>query len=126
MMKKAISVTLSPENWVWLQAKASVAGTRGVSRTLDAVLTRARKEGQMQSSRSVVGTIAVPHSDQELADADGAIRTIFAASLLHTSAQLRGLGESARGPAAPARPATASRRPTPRRRTSARASRRTG
>jgi hypothetical protein len=88
MNKQAISLTLSPNNLLWLHDRAIRARTRSLSETLDRILDDARLSSGWASgpSRSVVGTLRISESDPDLARADQAIRTLFAASLDTTSA----------------------------------------
>jgi len=88
MNKRAISVTLSPGNLLWLRDRAIRARTRSLSETLDRILDDARLRSGWASgpTRSVVGTVRIPESDPDLARADRAIRTLFAASLDTTAA----------------------------------------
>jgi len=81
MRKKAVSVTLSPENWVWLQAQSAAAGGRGVSRTLDALIATSRTANAAACVQTVVGTITIPTTDQALAEADAAVRALFGTAL---------------------------------------------
>jgi hypothetical protein len=81
-MKKPISVTLSPENLLWLRAQAS-RGSRSVSETLDRLLddVRAGNGGRSLVSRSVIGTVRISPEDPELRHADDAIRELFLRSM---------------------------------------------
>ncbi len=95
MNKRAISVTLSPNNLLWLRDRAIRARTRSLSETLDQILDDARlRSGVSGPSRSVVGTVRFSESDLDLARADQANRTLFAASLDTTAA--RGAAAQAR------------------------------
>jgi hypothetical protein len=81
MTKKAISVTLRPENLLWLRGQAQAASRRSVSETLDELISEARAgaRGRAGAPRSVVGTIRIPASDPGLTRADAAIRELFRA-----------------------------------------------
>ena len=65
MSKQAISVTLSPDNLVWLRGRALVAGRISLSEFLDRLVTRARTGGApAKPARSMKGAFA------EFGDAD--------------------------------------------------------
>ncbi len=82
MAKKAISVTLSQENLLWLRAQAGARGKRSVSETLDQLLEEARTGSAVRvASRSAVGMIHISPSDPELREADREIRALFRRSL---------------------------------------------
>jgi hypothetical protein len=81
-MKKAVSVTLSEENLVWLQGR--VRSSRGtLSGVVDGLIANARAGGRGTPvpARSVVGTIDLAANDAELALADAAIRDLFTRSV---------------------------------------------
>ncbi len=82
MTKKAVSVTLDPENILWLKARARGARSRSVSETLDRLLLEARA-GRVAVflSRSVKGTARIDPADPDLARADDAVRRLIASSL---------------------------------------------
>ena len=79
MGKKAISVTLRPENLLWLRGQAHAASRRSVSETLDELISEARTgaRGRLGAAKSVVGSIRIPASDPGLARADFAVRRLF-------------------------------------------------
>jgi len=83
--KRAISVTLHPDNLLWLKGRASAAGHRSVSELLDRLVTAARTEGktggEVGGSKSVVGAIEIDSSDPLLERADARIRLLFERSL---------------------------------------------
>ncbi len=83
MNKQAISVSLDPDNLVWLRAQTRSTGCRSVSEMLDRLIREARPSGQGKDSsvRSVVGTIEIAESDPGLASADAAIRALFSTAL---------------------------------------------
>ncbi len=81
MSKTAISVTLAPENLLWLESQALVRKARSLSATLDAILAEARQGRQVRAARSVVGTVRIDESDPELNRADAAERALFGTSL---------------------------------------------
>jgi hypothetical protein len=80
MSKRAVSVTLDPENLLWLQAQARASGSQSLSATLDRLVSQAR-QARRTPPRSVVGTVRITSSDPDLEGADLAIRQIFQASL---------------------------------------------
>jgi hypothetical protein len=79
MPKKAVSVTLDADNIRWLQGQAGAVKPRGLSATLDRLVTEARLAGQVHGAaiRSVVGTIDIGSDDPSLAHADEYIREVF-------------------------------------------------
>jgi hypothetical protein len=81
MTKKAISVTLRPENLLWLRGLTHAASRRSVSETLDELIAEARAGGRGRAggARSVVGTIRIGASDPGLTRADAAIRALVSA-----------------------------------------------
>ena len=59
MSKQAISVTLSPDNLVWLRGRALVAGRISLSEFLDRLVTRARTGGApARPSKPMKGALA--------------------------------------------------------------------
>lgn len=82
-MRKAISITLSEENLLWLRGQAARSARGSVSELLDGLVAEARQGGRTDPSaiRSIVGTVDIPDDDPELRGADGYIRTMFSASL---------------------------------------------
>lgn len=83
MNKQAISVTLDPNNVLWLRAQAASSGCRSVSEMLDRLIhtARLREKEKGEPVRSVVGTIGIAEADPDLSTADAAIRALFSASL---------------------------------------------
>jgi hypothetical protein len=79
MSKKAISVTLRPENLLWLRGRTQASSRRSVSETLDDLISEARAgaRGRPESIRSVVGSIRIQASDPGLTRADAAIRRLI-------------------------------------------------
>jgi hypothetical protein len=79
MNKQAISVTLSPENLMWLRGQTRALARRSVSETLDRLVSEARTggRGEAQPARSVVGTIRIAASDPVLSGADATLRALF-------------------------------------------------
>jgi hypothetical protein len=82
MAKVPISVTLDADNVRWLQGQAAATRARGVSDTLNRIVTGARTGGQVQrnSVRSVVGTIDIHPDDPTLERASEDLRALFEAS----------------------------------------------
>jgi hypothetical protein len=82
MIKKAISVTLRPENLLWLRGQTRAASRRSVSETLDELIAAARagEGGGPRAITSVVGSIRIGASDPELTRADAALRRLFSSS----------------------------------------------
>ena len=81
-MRKAISITMSEENLLWLRGQAARTSRGSVSEVLDRIVGEARAAGRIDPAalRSVAGTIDLPDDDPELAGADAYIRAAFAAS----------------------------------------------
>jgi hypothetical protein len=81
-MRKAISVTLSSDNLLWLRGQATQSSSGSVSELLDRLVSEARSSGWAEPSgiRSVVGTVDLPDDDPGLETADAYVRTLFAAS----------------------------------------------
>lgn len=81
-MRKAISVTLSPENITWLRAQAARAH-RSVSEKLDRLLEDLRAGGGLRllPSRSVVGLARIPADDPDLRKAAASVRELLERSL---------------------------------------------
>ena len=83
MNKRAISLTLRPENLLWLHGQARATGRRSVSDFLDQLLSEARTNGKTAgvAIRSVVGSVRISKSDPDLLKADATVRALFTASL---------------------------------------------
>ncbi|MFO1350994.1 MAG: hypothetical protein U1F68_10105 [Gammaproteobacteria bacterium] len=83
MNKQALSVTLNPENLLWLRAQAIARGCRSISELLDHLIREARTadRGRSASIRSVVGTVQIAESDPDLRSADQAVRAFFSDAL---------------------------------------------
>lgn len=81
-MRKAISITLSEDNLLWLRGQAARSARGSVSELLDRLVADARTGGRMDPAavRSVVGSVDLPDDDPELAGADAYIRTLFGTS----------------------------------------------
>ena len=81
-MRKAVSVTLSEDNLLWLRGQARQSGKGSMSELLDRILTEARAAGRTEvgTLRSVAGTIDLTEDDPNLESADAHIRALFAQS----------------------------------------------
>ena len=81
-MRKAISVTISEDNLLWLRGQVARTGRGSLSQVLDRIVGEARAAGRTDPTaiRSVIGTVDLPDDDADLLGADGYIRTLFAAS----------------------------------------------
>lgn len=81
-MRKAISVTLSHDNLLWLRGQAAKATGGNVSEMLDRIVGEARGAGWVDPAgvRSVAGSIDLPEDDPDLQQADAYVRGLFAAS----------------------------------------------
>jgi hypothetical protein len=92
MGKVAISITLDADNVRWLQGQAVATRTRGVSETLDRLVTGARLGGRVrdESVRSVVGTVDIHPDDPALDRADRHLRALFDASTRQPPGTRRG------------------------------------
>ena len=93
MSKKAISVTLRPENLLWLRGHAHASSRRSVSATLDELISEARADarGRPGAIKSVVGSILIRAFDPGLRQADAAVRGLFPPS--EAARRPRRLGE---------------------------------
>jgi hypothetical protein len=82
-MRKAISVTMSADNLLWLRGQAARTGRGSVSEVLDRIVGEARMAGRTEPAavRSIIGTVDLPDDDPGLEQADAYIRSAFAASL---------------------------------------------
>ena len=83
MNKKAISVTLSPDNLLWLRGRTAASKKRSVSETLDNLIHELRaSSGQAGAQqRSVVGMVTIQPADGGFRKADREIRQTFEESL---------------------------------------------
>ncbi|CAN5890083.1 hypothetical protein BH18ACI5_BH18ACI5_25600 [soil metagenome] len=81
-MRKAVSITLTEDNLLWLRGQARQSGKGSMSELLDRILTDARRAGwtEVGALRSVAGTIDVTDDDSNLDTADAYVRTLFAHS----------------------------------------------
>ena len=86
-MRKAISVTLSEDNLLWLRGQAGKATRGNVSEVLDRLVGEARQAGWADPAavRSVAGSIDLPDDDPDLQQADAYIRGLFAESAAQPS-----------------------------------------
>jgi len=99
MPKVPISVTLDADNVRWLQGQAVATRTRGISETLDRLVTGARLGGRVrgESVRSVVGTVDIHPDDPALERADHDLRELFDASMPRPVAAPEGRPETGPG-----------------------------
>jgi hypothetical protein len=83
MPKKPISVTLEVDNLAWLHGQARATKSRGVSETLDRIVSDVRLAGRVaaQGIRSVAGTIDLHGDDPDLSTADAYVQAMFDRSL---------------------------------------------
>jgi hypothetical protein len=81
-MKKAISVTLTADNLLWLRGQAARTANGNVSEVVNRLIGETRAAGGTHPAaiRSVAGTIDLP-DDESLAQADSYVRTLFDRSL---------------------------------------------
>ena len=81
-MRKAISITLSAENLLWLRGQAARTAKGSVSEVLDGIVREARSSGSAapESVKSIAGTIDLPDDDPDLQHADTYIRSLFSTS----------------------------------------------
>ena len=79
MNKEAISVTLTPDNLLWLRGQLRAIGARSVSEVLDRLVSQVRFAGGLSDTtpRSVKGTIEISADDSGLEHADVVIRDLF-------------------------------------------------
>ena len=81
-MRKAISITLSQDNLLWLKGQAIRSARGSVSELLDRLVAEARTGGNTDPSavRSVVATVDLPDDDPDLSGADSYVRAMFTVS----------------------------------------------
>lgn len=81
-MKKAISVTLTQDNLLWLRGQAARTAEGNVSEVVDRLIGEARAAGRTHPAaiRSVVGTIDLP-DDDSLEKPDPYVKAMFERSL---------------------------------------------
>ena len=82
-MRKAISVTIDEDNWLWLKGLAAATPRGSLSAVVDRLVGDARKSGKeaMTAITSVAGTIDLPAGDPELDAASTYIKDLFDRSL---------------------------------------------
>ena len=82
-MKRAISVTLAEDNLLWLKGQAGASASGSVSEVVDRLIREARAAGRTDAAavRSVVGSVDLPRDDEDLAEAEAYVRTVFDRSL---------------------------------------------
>lgn len=82
MSKQAVSVTLRPDNLLWLKTRVKAAGRRSLSEALDEVITEARAGAGAAAvkSRSVMGHARIPRSEASLSQAGAELRALFGRS----------------------------------------------
>lgn len=76
MLKKAISVTLAPNNLRWLRARSRQVGARSLSEMID-IIVRSARGAVHRVPRSVVGSVRIDESDSGLQGADQYVRGLF-------------------------------------------------
>lgn len=81
MTKRALSVTLTPDNIAFLRARAAARGSRSLSEALDGLITEARAVVATDPPRSIVGLAMIAEDDPDLSGADAAVRDVFARSV---------------------------------------------
>jgi hypothetical protein len=79
MNKRAVSVTLRPDNVLWLKTRVKASGGRSLSQALDEIITEARTGATALATerRSVVGNARIPASEAGLSRAAQEIRAQF-------------------------------------------------
>lgn len=82
-MRKAISVTIDEDNWLWLKGLAAATSRGSLSAVLDRLVAEARRSGNetMTAITSVAGTIDLPAGDADLHGASTYIQDLFERSL---------------------------------------------
>ena len=83
MSKQAVSVTLQPDNVLWLKTRVKAAGGRSLSEALDEIITKVRagSGAAAEMIRSVVGNARIPRSEQALSEADEELSGLFRKSV---------------------------------------------
>lgn len=103
MSKKAVSVTLHPDNLLWLRGRVKARGVRSLSEALDGIITDARAGIGASSAevRSVAGNARIPKSEEALLKAGAQVAALFRRSVRrHERLGPRGTRHQGR-PAAP-------------------------
>jgi len=83
MSKKAVSVTLHPDNLLWLRTRVKATGGRSLSEALDGIITEARAGTGLSGAavRSVVGNARIPRSEEALSEAGARVAALFRGSV---------------------------------------------
>ena len=98
MSKQAISVTLSPDNLVWLRGRALADGRVSLSEFLDRLVTRARTGGApARPARSMKGALAV-NADEDVVATPSVEPDVWAAWEAKWEGLLEGLDPSSPKP----------------------------
>ena len=98
MNKQAISVTLSPDNLVWLRGRALADGRVSLSEFLDRLVTRVRTGGApARPARSMKGALAV-NADEDVVSAPSVEPEAWAAWEAKWEGLLEGLDPSSPTP----------------------------
>jgi len=98
MSKQAISVTLSPDNLVWLRGRALADGRVSLSEFLDRLVTRARTGGApARPARSMNGALAV-NADEDVVATPSVEPDVWAAWEAKWEGLLEGLDPSSPKP----------------------------
>jgi len=98
MSKQAISVTLSPDNLVWLRGRALADGKVSLSEFLDRLVTRARTGGApARPARSMKGALAV-NADEDIVSTPFVEPEVWAAWEAKWEGLLEGLDPSSPTP----------------------------
>lgn len=89
-MKQPISVTLRPDNLLWLRTHVQTTGRRSLSEALDEILTEIRAGDRAGAAevRSVVGSVRIPASDAALSAASKRLRALFRDSISQSGRRL--------------------------------------
>jgi len=83
MSKKAVSVTLHPDNLLWLRTRVKAKGGRSLSEALDGIITEARAGAGASAAevRSVAGNARIPRSEEGLSEAGAQVAALFSRSI---------------------------------------------
>ena len=83
MGKQAVSVTLHPDNLLWLKTRVKTIGGRSLSDALDQIITQVRAGAGASAAavRSVAGNARIPRSDAALAETSAQVRALFRRSV---------------------------------------------
>ena len=90
MSKQAVSVTLRPDNLLWLKTHVKATGGRSLSEALDEIITEARTgtDASAAEVRSVVGNARIPRSEEALSEAGAQVAALFRRSAGRTEGPL--------------------------------------